>query len=176
MKHVLLIVVGLGLAVAATAIAQEEIPNRLPTLDEISLDWRSEGAQSVLDQLARKDRALQRREATLSSREADIRAAEEQVEKRLAELQTLRTEVRALLEDLDAEREARVAGLVKMFEGMRSNEAALILAVTEEGVALEVLMRMNRSKAGKALADMNPAQAARFTEVMGAEALSSEVP
>jgi flagellar motility protein MotE (MotC chaperone) len=134
------------------------------------------GTEQLVVLLDRRERALQRREDTLKAREADLRAAEGQLTERLAELEGLRNEIREMLVELDGERETRVLGLVKMFESMRPNQAALILAETEEEVALEVLMRMNRSKAGQALARMNPVLAAKFTQRLGAPPLSQEVP
>jgi len=134
------------------------------------------GTEQLMVLLERKERSLQRREDTLKAREADLRAAEGQLNERLAELETLRNEIREMLKELDEERETRVLGLVKMFESMRPNQAALILAETEEDVALEVLMRMNRAKAGQALARMNPAMAAKFTQRLGAPPLSRDVP
>jgi flagellar motility protein MotE (MotC chaperone) len=58
-----------------------------------------------------------------------------------------------------------------MMESMRDKQAAAILDETEDLVALEVLMRMNVSKAGKALAKMAPARAAFFAEKLGAPPL-----
>lgn len=134
------------------------------------------GKEQLTTLLRRKEAALDRRETSLVAKEADLRAAEEKMAERLAELTKLREEINTLLADLDQEREARVAGLVKMFESMRPPAAAAILEQTEEAIALEVLERMNKTKAGKVLAAMSPAKAARFSERIGKAALNKEVP
>jgi flagellar motility protein MotE (MotC chaperone) len=131
------------------------------------------GREQVMALLVRKESDLDRREATLLAREQDLRAAEEQVGKRLSELQTLRDDIRGMLTGLDEERTARVMGLVKMFESMRAAQAAAILEKTDADIALAVLSRMNKGKAGKALAAMTPEKAAYFAERLGGPALSS---
>jgi flagellar motility protein MotE (MotC chaperone) len=144
-----------GLVVCgATAMAEAESQTsevRTPT---------SEGMQWLMDKLRQKERSLDHREATLAAREADLRLAEQKLEERVEELQKLRAELEEQLVVLDEAREERVVGLVRMFEGMRSKDAAAILAGTETDIAIAVLERMSRMKAGKVLAEMEPAQAA----------------
>jgi flagellar motility protein MotE (MotC chaperone) len=109
----------------------------------------------------------------LNDREADLRVAEEELTQRLEDLKTLREELTTLLIKADDDREKRIEQLKAMFEGMRSNDAALILASTDPDVALEVLQRMSRTKAGKVLAAMKPAQAATLAERMASKPLSN---
>jgi len=137
---------------------------------------QARGAEAIMDLLDQKDRGLRRREATLEAREADLRAAEAEVQARLDELKAVRDNIQEMLAELDEEQQKRVTTLVKMMESMRDKQAASILNEAEDEVALEVLMRMNVAKAGKALAKMAPARAAFFAEKMGAAPLSTEVP
>jgi flagellar motility protein MotE (MotC chaperone) len=130
------------------------------------------GREQLILLLQQKEASLTRKESLISDRERAVRLAEEQVEKRIQELQTLREEIRGMLEGLDGEREERVARLVKMFEAMRPSQAAEILSVTEDAVALEVLERMNKTKAGKTLAAMEPKRAAYFAGRIGKAALA----
>jgi flagellar motility protein MotE (MotC chaperone) len=165
-----MLVVGsiIGLGVSALGAPEDDLSDALrPAADR--------GRDEVMALLSRKERALERRMATLDAREADLRAAETQVETRLVELQSLRDGIRLLLTDLDADREKRVTHLVKMFESMRAPQAADILTVTEDTIALEVLERMNRSKAGKTLAAMPPERAAYLAERIGDAALRKEL-
>ena len=144
-----------------------------------SVGIRSEqarGAEAIMDLLEQKERGLQRRAATLEAREADLRAAEAEVKSRLDELKSVRAEIQDMLGQLDEKQQERVTTLVKMMESMRDKQAAAILDETEDVVALEVLMRMNVAKAGKALAKMEPGRAAFFAEKLGAPPLSPEAP
>jgi flagellar motility protein MotE (MotC chaperone) len=143
----------------ASAMAEGETPTtelRTPT---------NEGMQWLMDKLRQKERSLDHREATLAAREADLRLAEQKLEERVEELQLLRAELEQQLTALDEAREARVVGLVRMFEGMRSKDAAAILAGTETDIAIAVLERMSRMKAGKVLAEMEPDQAADLANI-----------
>ncbi len=133
------------------------------------------GREEVMRLLARKEQSLRERESAVDKKEADLRAAQEEIEQRLAALQALRDDLRVQLGDLDAEREARITHLVKMFEAMRPKQAAGILEVTEDSVALEVLERMKKDKAGKVLAGMTPDRAAFFAEAIGDAALKPEL-
>ena len=132
-----------------------------------------QGKDRLYALLMRKDAALKRREELVENEKQDLRTAEAALETRLLELQKLRDQIREMLTDLDAEREERVASLVKMFESMRPKQAAAILAVTDDEVALEVLERMNQGKAGKTLAAMEPKRAASLAERIGRAALST---
>ena len=125
----------------------------------------SEGMNWLMDKLKQKERSLDHREATLAAREADLELAERKLEERVAELQELREELRTQLVSLDEAQETRVTGLVRMFEGMRSKDAAAILAETETEIALRVLERMSHMKAGKVLAEMEPDQAATLANL-----------
>jgi flagellar motility protein MotE (MotC chaperone) len=157
-----------GIGASALGATDAVIPESMQSADE--------GTEALMVLLERKERTLERRASTLEARGADLRAAEEQVEARLAELKSLRDEIREMLVDLDEERETRVVGLVKMFESMRPPQAALIIAETEDAVALEVLERMNAGKAGKVLAQMPATRAARLAQFLGAPALPRDVP
>ena len=130
-----------------------------------------QGQERLFDLLLRKDKALKRRESLVESQKQDLRAAEAALQSRLTELTKLRDQIREMLTELDGDREARVVHLVKMFESMRPNQAADILAVTEDAIALEVLERMNQGKAGKTLAAMNPERASELAERIGRAAL-----
>lgn len=137
---------------------------------------QARGAEAIMDLLEQKDRGLTRREATLEAREADLRAAEAEVQARLDDLGKVRDEISKMLAELDDRQKERVTTLVKMMESMRDKQAAAILDETDDAVALEVLMRMNVSKAGKALAKMGAARAAFFAEQLGAPPIAPGTP
>ena len=158
----LALAVGCGLAICgASAMATDDADSAIDQGEAPT----SEGMQWLMDKLRQKERSLDHREATLAAREADLRLAEQKLETRVEELQALRIELEVQLTNLDEAREARVIGLVRMFEGMRSKDAAAILASTETEIALEVMERMSRMKAGKVLAEMEPAKAAELANI-----------
>ena len=161
---------GVLFGLAATAIGAPGGTSKIVQTDQ------ARGAEAIMDLLTQKERGLQRREATLETREADLRAAEAELQSRLDELKKVREDIQGMLNQLDEEQERRVTSLVKMMEAMRDKQAASILNEAEDAVALEVLMRMNVAKAGKALAKMEPARAAFFAEKMGRPPLATGAP
>jgi flagellar motility protein MotE (MotC chaperone) len=134
------------------------------TLIQQCPDPASPGMREVLDALKSKERALDRREKSIDSREGDLRQVEGGLQDRLDELNALREELRTLLQEADADREDRVNGLVKMVEGMRAKQAAPMFTTLEEDLAVDILNRMNRAKAGKLLAALSAKKAASLAE------------
>ncbi len=124
----------------------------------------SPGMNEVLDALEARERALDRREKSIEDRETELREVEDELQARLEELEAVRTEIQVLLDEGDQAREERVLALIKMTESMRSKQAAVFLTELDEDLAVEVLDGMNRTKAGKALALMQPAKAAKLAE------------
>jgi flagellar motility protein MotE (MotC chaperone) len=173
MNRILIMLTSLSLGIlAATAMGS---PGSKSTGTSVRSE-QARGAEAIMDLLEERERGLKRREATLKAREEDLKAAEKEVSKRLAELQILRDTITGQLSELDGQQKDRVTKLVKMIASVRDKQAAAILAATDADVALDVLMRMNTSKAGKALAAMDPSVAAVFVKKMGATPLKQEKP
>jgi flagellar motility protein MotE (MotC chaperone) len=161
----------IGVGMSALGAPEDEF-----TEEDLSLRPSPDrGREEVMRLLARKERNLLEREKLVDKKEADLRAAQEEVEQRISELQGLRDELRLQLGDLDEDREARITHLVKMFEAMREKKAAAILEITEDTVALEVLERMKKDKAGKILGSMTPDRASELAESIGDAALTKDM-
>ena len=162
---VVMMVVGSVGALAATAVGAPG------SVDQGIRSEQARGAEAIIDILVQKERGLKRREATLEAREADLRAAEAELNERLEEIKKVREDIERMLVELDDLQQERVTTLVKMMESMRDKQAAAILNETEDAVALEVLMRMNVAKAGKAMAKMDAGRAAFFADKLGSPPL-----
>ena len=126
----------------------------------------SRGMRAVIDALKSRERAMDRRERSIDAREADLRQVETELEERLAELKALRESLAVMLEESDEVREERVRQLTKMVEAMRSKQAAGVFAELDDDLAVQVLRRMNKAKAGKTLAAMQPTRAALLSEML----------
>ena len=127
---------------------------------------RTQGAQALAAALNARERGLDRREATLLEKEKDLAVAEQRLMERMTELTELREQIAEMLEQADDERDARVLGLVKMIESMKARDAAPVVVALDDELAVEVLDRMSRAKAGKLLAEMKAGTAARLAEQM----------
>jgi flagellar motility protein MotE (MotC chaperone) len=155
------VVVVLGLvAASAGAIASVQ-----PQFSAVTAQTeRSDHLQAFADQLMARERELERREAQVRTTERSIRDAEDDLEKRLAHLETLKVELRDGLQVLDEQEETRREGLTKMVESIRARDAAPMFTALADEVALDVLGRMNSQKAGKLLGELPALRAASLAE------------
>ncbi len=118
------------------------------------------GVRLLSDQVKRRNSQLDEREQTLAIREAALIEATARLDKQLAALEAATVKVNASLEEGAEEREERVIALVKMVESNRAGSIAPMVGELEPELAVEVLDRMNRTKAGKLLAELPAKQAA----------------
>ncbi|MCM3616258.1 hypothetical protein M3936_01570 [Sutcliffiella horikoshii] len=79
----------------------------------------------------------------------------EQANKRIEELEQQQKEVKASAREL-----------AKLYEGMSTKKAAQIILELEEDMALLLLKELSTSKTSSLLGQMEPEQAARFTELL----------
>lgn len=126
----------------------------------------SKTLQDIADRLNARERALDRRERDLTDRETDLRDAEQRISQRLEELRELREALQNQVGEADDLTEERLVGLVKMFEAMRSKDGAAVMTEMSQDHGVKVLDRMNRMKAGKLLAAMEPTVAAGLASRM----------
>ena len=162
---VALLVLGTGTAAIANASAT-------PKPDVVAIEsyctLEQQGAHKLAEDLRRRERELEGREHAADAQRAELAVAEARLTERLAEIEKARADVEALIGKADDERDARVDGLVKMIEANRPSGVAGLFGALDEGLAVEVLDKMNRKKAGKLLAALPPEQAARLAERMTA--------
>ncbi|MDP2308292.1 MAG: hypothetical protein Q8P18_19895 [Pseudomonadota bacterium] len=125
-----------------------------------------EGVRTLAAALERRVRGLDEREASLLAREQGLRDAQAKLDARLTELTAIRTAISADLDRADVRRETRVGALVTMVESNRASSIAPMFGALEVPLAVDVLDRMNRQKAGKLLAALPPARAAVFATRM----------
>ena len=166
----LTLLAGFSLA-GAVALGQQNESD----VEEVEEDDRSrlvsrtlggEGLESLARDLNARESALDHREKTIKSREEDLIAAEKRLEERLAEIKKLRDEIKLMYDGMEEGRLEKVMGLVEMVEVMRAKDAALFVEALEPTLAVGVLDRMQRAKAGKLLAEMPPEVAAPLAEMM----------
>jgi len=122
------------------------------------------GLERIAQNLAARERALERRERSVGQRERDLRAIETQLLERITALQEARVALEESLKKAEALDGERVTGIVKMAEKMKEKQAAAVIAELDDELAVQVLDKMNRAKAGKALAAMDPKKAANLAE------------
>jgi flagellar motility protein MotE (MotC chaperone) len=131
---------------------------RAPTLTEEEI--------AVLQKLAARREELDKREREIEMRENLLAAAEKRLDGKLAELKKVQGAVSGLLKKHDAEEEAKLGQLVKMYEIMKPKEAAVIFEKLDKDVLLNVVERMREQKSGPIIAKMDPAKAEELTTAL----------
>lgn len=131
------------------------------------LDYRSVKLE-VFDDLSNRRKTLDKREKGLVTREALLKAAEQELDRKYQELSSLRVKIEGLLQDQSEEEQARIASLVKIYEGMKPKDAARIFDTLDLDVLVSVMSQMSERKLSPILAAMN-AERARTMTIMLAE-------
>lgn len=140
----------------------------------------SESELDILQSLSKRREDLDQRERNISESAAMLKAAEKEVDRKLAELNTLKAEIEKLLGQQSQMEDARIVSLVKIYEAMKPKEAATIFNTLDPDVLLSVVSRMNERRLSPILASMDPEKArmvtirlAEMRQLPGADAASA---
>ncbi len=123
----------------------------------------TEGELEVLQSLSERRRSLEERERRLKQKEALLQVAEQEVDSKIRELSTLRTQLEDLLDQQEKVQEERLRRMVKIYENMKPAQAATIFNQLEMEVLLSVISRMSERKSAPIFASMNPQRAQEVT-------------
>ncbi len=131
--------------------------------EQIDVTDLSPAEIQVLESLAARRREIEARARDLDMREKLLAAAEKRLDEKIAKLKELRDSIESMFASADAENEAQIASLVKMYERMKPKDAARIFDKLDLKVLIEVVDRMKEAKAALVLAKMNVDKARTVT-------------
>jgi len=117
----------------------------------------------ILQQLAVRREQIDAREREMDMRSGLLDAAEGRIEKKIAELQNLRLTIDGLIKKFDAQQDAKLKSLVKIYENMKPKDAARIFEDLEMDTLLEMSERMKERKLAPIIAKMSPEKAREVT-------------
>ena len=117
----------------------------------------------LLQQLAERREVLESREKEFEIRTGMLAAAESRIDKKVEELKVLRETISGLIKTFDAQQDAKLLSLVKIYENMKPKEAAKIFEELEMDTLLEVAERMKERKLAPIMAKMHPEKARDMT-------------
>lgn len=120
----------------------------------------------VFEDLSERRRQMDQREKEMQTREAMLRAAQKELDQKYQELTQLRQEIEKLLGQQSDEEKARIASLVKIYEGMKPKEAARIFDTLDLDVLSAVMTKMSERKISTIMAQMTPERARTITILM----------
>lgn len=132
-------------------------------------------AKVVLNGLEEKRKALVRAEDQLKQEKKQLEKFKEEIDEKLEKLEALKKQITSDLALFDqkksahelekeAEFEAKLAKLVKVYAGMKPKEAGDIINKMDIEVARQILSRMREASAAQILAFVTPERAAKISE------------
>lgn len=130
----------------------------------------------LLQRLQERREQLDTRARELDQREAMLTAAETRFDQKITELQNLKKEIQGLLTQANAEQQAQLDSLVKIYETMKPADAAKIFNNLENDVLLNVISRMKEAKVAPVFAAMDEKRAQEVTILLAARKRLPTVP
>jgi flagellar motility protein MotE (MotC chaperone) len=114
--------------------------------------------------IEQKRQELTEKERRLKNEEERIKNIEKDVEAKIQKLTQLLNQIEMSLKKLAEVRSERIEHLVKTFEAMPPEEAAVKLSILDKSLAVQIIFKMNSKKAGPVMALMEPKKVAEITE------------
>ena len=142
------------------AASPDEMTRRLVTEDPTLL---TQSEIDLLQQLAARRDALDKREKELDSRVGMLAAAEARIDNKVLELKKLQTTIEGLIRKHTDQEDVKLRSMVKIYENMKPKDAAQIFDSLELEVLLMVAERMSERKLAPVMALMNPDRAREMT-------------
>jgi flagellar motility protein MotE (MotC chaperone) len=120
----------------------------------------------VLQKLSERRETLDARQRDLDLRENMIKAAESRIDKKIAEMKTLKTNIESMLKQVDDQDDSKMKSLVKIYENMKPKDAAKILEQLDMPVLLGVITHMKEQKVASVMENMDEGRAKTITEAI----------
>lgn len=117
----------------------------------------------LLQNLSKRRIELDRWEKNVEIKEAALNATEKRIDDKIAQIETMKKEVSQLLDQYNEKEDAKIRSLVKIYENMKSKDAARIFDEVEMPILLLVVDKMSEKKVAPILADMDPKKAKLIT-------------
>ena len=118
----------------------------------------------ILAAIKERDERLSAREEQLQGRELELKTLEDEVDKKIAAMQRLRTELNELLDQRDAKENARIEELSMIYERMNPQQAALLISELETGMAVNLLLGIKKKTAGQIMERLNAETAIKLSK------------
>ena len=117
----------------------------------------------VLENLSARRKILEERSKELDLRENLLLAAQQKVEDKITELKNIESTIKSLLTEHDVQEEKKLKSLVKVYESMKSKDAARIFEELDLDILVDVAELMEERKLAPVLANMDPVKAKAVT-------------
>ncbi|MFO7766004.1 MAG: hypothetical protein R6V33_06200 [Pelovirga sp.] len=118
----------------------------------------------ILADIRERDERLTEREEQLEKRELQLKTLQAEVDKKIAAMQELRTELNQLLDRQDAAEADRIYELSLIYERMNPQQAAVLISELETRTAVDLLLGIKKKTAGQIMERLNEETAIRLSK------------
>ena len=125
----------------------------------------AEGVQNSSALRAAREKLI-KQEKSLQEREKVAQAAEESAVKRIDELKALEARIQDLLDQEKAMNDKKIKRLTAVYEGMKADKAAPVIAQMKLTTVVKMFSRMNEKQVGKILSFLPPKQAVEISQAL----------
>ncbi len=126
----------------------------------------SSAEMDILKQLSDRREQLEQRSRDLDTREALLKVTEQRVGQKIKEMEVLRQQVQALIDQAGGAQQAQLDNLVKIYETMKPEEAAKIFEALDMPILLGVIQRMKPARTAPIMAKLPPEKAKEVTTAL----------
>jgi flagellar motility protein MotE (MotC chaperone) len=130
----------------------------------------SASERALLERLQARRQELEARAREIDIRENLLKSAEKRIEGKVEELKGVEARIGAATEQKKETDDARLKGLVTMYEGMKPKDAAKVFDRLEMGVLFEIASKIAPRKMSDIMGLMSPEAAERLTVEMARRA------
>jgi flagellar motility protein MotE (MotC chaperone) len=131
--------------------------------DKDSADCCRDSMGELISKIRRENEILVQKAEGLDERERKLRILGNEIAEKTESLARMRNEVEKMYQEIAQREQETQTKIVKIYEAMEPEDAAVRLESMEDGAASEVIMSMNGRKAGQILGVISPDKAARIT-------------
>jgi len=130
----------------------------------------SASERALLERLQARRQELEARAREIDIRENLLKSAEKRIEGKVEELKGVEARIGAATEQKKETDDARLKGLITMYEGMKPKDAAKVFDRLEMGVLFEIASKIAPRKMSDIMGVMSPEAAERLTVEMARRA------
>jgi len=130
----------------------------------------SASERALLERLQARRQELEARAREIDNRENLLKSAEKRIEGKVEELKAVESRIGVVTEQKKEAEDARLKGLVTMYEGMKPKDAAKVFDRLEMPVLFEIASKIAPRKMSDILGLMSPEAAERLTVEMARRA------
>jgi len=105
-------------------------------------------------------------EKSLNEREKEAAAAESKAAERIEELEKLEARIQELLQQEESIKSKKIKRLTAVYEGMKAEKAAPVIAKMELATVVKMFLRMNEKQVGKILSFLPPDKAVTISQAL----------